>query len=78
MEINSTPENNQIAHSYAIARGIDGILWIWEKIQNNLWKVYPYEKPKQFHFEDDLGNILDNSISIEIYNKSMQAGRYEK
>lgn len=42
--------------SYTIAKGINGILWIWEKQGENLWKVYAYEAPHKFHFEDDKGN----------------------
>lgn len=56
----SSTQNNQTTYSYTIAKGIDGILWIWEKIQDNCWKVYPYDKPHVFHFEDNLGNRLEN------------------
>ncbi|QHT66330.1 hypothetical protein GXP67_06490 [Rhodocytophaga rosea] len=45
--------------SYTIARGINGILWIWEKVEDNVWKVYAYETPQNYHFEDDKGNQVN-------------------
>jgi hypothetical protein len=56
MNENPFLESTPVQQSYTIARGINGILWIWEKIEDNLWKVYAYEAPQAFHFEDDLGN----------------------
>lgn len=57
-ELNNHPSLKEVPsqQSYTIARGINGILWIWEKVEENLWKVYAFEAPQKFHFEDDKGN----------------------
>ncbi len=52
-------EKTSTQQSYTIAKGLNGILWIWEKIEDNLWKVYAYETPQKFHFEDDQGNLIN-------------------